>query len=392
MLSLLLCLDILLVFGILLLLKKDAMGVSAKVMGITLMMYAAVLLRHFLHSVGHQPDGANLYWLNILFNFAGLFSTSMAGLYCILITKNRVSRGELVGLFLPPLLVWLPMAALTLWACASGGILYMNSTTPGYGALTMGWAPDMLRFMEKSLYIRFIKVQAVVIALYCWLQLRNYLKRLRNYYSVSGTQGEHEDKGVFLGLSALYLLFIVFGKAPSDFQVTSGWLYGSLYMAASAFSFVTGYCALRTKYTASDFDAALSGVPNAPDAGDDASMDAPAVSPAPVEDLSLEGRLQTAMKVQKVFLRGDLTLDDLAKELQTNRTYLSKLINREHGESFSTFINKQRVAFAQNLLRTEPTATLDWVALKSGFVSYNSFYHTFKEVVGQAPGKWRREL
>lgn len=113
------------------------------------------------------------------------------------------------------------------------------------------------------------------------------------------------------------------------------------------------------------------------------------VAPAS-EQSSLDGRLSDAMQNKKLFLRSDLSLDDLAKALHTNRTYLSKLINAKYNCSFSTFVNRFRVDYAKHLLLNERDSTLEWVAIKSGFVSYNSFFHTFKEFEGVSPGFWRK--
>jgi YesN/AraC family two-component response regulator len=110
------------------------------------------------------------------------------------------------------------------------------------------------------------------------------------------------------------------------------------------------------------------------------------------EQNALAARLDDAMKNQQMFLNSDLTLDDLSRTLHTNRSYLSRLINTTHNHSFSTYINCFRINYAKDLMQKEDSATLDWVALQSGFLSYNTFYHTFMEFEGMSPGKWRKLL
>src|SRR5574344_2059396 len=304
MFCLLLNIDILIVFGILLLLRKDVSGKSTKIMGVTLFMYAVVLLRHFFHAIYHQEDYTYLYWLNIVFDFAGLFSTSRAGLYCILLTRNKLHKGEIIGLFLPPLLVWLPIVVLTLTVGRNGGVMYVKSTSFGDGTMPVGWNFSMLKFMERSFYINFIKLQAVVIAIYCWVQLHHYLKRLKEYYSVTGNKSEREDYFLYVSLSILYLIFIFFGRAPFDVNLSNDVKYELLYILSSILFFVLGYTTLKIQYTAYDFDVEL-----ADETPHDAEEpDSVADDPAPeveTKDYSLEGRLKTAMNVGQVFLKSD---------------------------------------------------------------------------------------
>ena len=45
---------------------------------------------------------------------------------------------------------------------------------------------------------------------------------------------------------------------------------------------------------------------------------------------------------EKRFLAPQLTIDDLAAEMGTNKLYMSRYINRKHGTNFSTWITKLR--------------------------------------------------
>lgn len=50
---------------------------------------------------------------------------------------------------------------------------------------------------------------------------------------------------------------------------------------------------------------------------------------------------------EKRFLAPQLTIDDLAAEMGTNKLYMSRYINRKHGTNFSTWITKLRLEEAK---------------------------------------------
>lgn len=83
--------------------------------------------------------------------------------------------------------------------------------------------------------------------------------------------------------------------------------------------------------------------------------------------------LSRLMDDEQVFLRHDLKLSELAKEVGTCRTYLSAYINTDLNMSFSDYINSHRIRYARDLMKTSPKLPLDEVALKSGFSSLTTF-------------------
>lgn len=79
--------------------------------------------------------------------------------------------------------------------------------------------------------------------------------------------------------------------------------------------------------------------------------------------------LHELMDEQHLYLRHDLKLPELAREVGTCRTYLSAYLNNEIKMSFSDYINSQRVKFAQELQRRCPEMSEEEVADQSGFSS-----------------------
>lgn len=101
--------------------------------------------------------------------------------------------------------------------------------------------------------------------------------------------------------------------------------------------------------------------------------------------LSLFNKL---IEEDRIFLQSNLRMDDVARKMHTNRTYISRLINEKFGCTFSDYINRKRVEFAQALMQTNPQMKQTELAEKSGFLSITSFSRTFKITTGIPPKEW----
>lgn len=108
----------------------------------------------------------------------------------------------------------------------------------------------------------------------------------------------------------------------------------------------------------------------------------------------LKSKLLALFENEKVYRLSDLRITTISEALQTNRTYISRLINEEFGVNFNEFVNKYRVEEAEMLLQNEDYAlyTLEYIAEKSGFGSTNSFTRAFKDCKGITPGTFRNSL
>lgn len=88
--------------------------------------------------------------------------------------------------------------------------------------------------------------------------------------------------------------------------------------------------------------------------------------------------LERLMKEERLFLTHDLRLQQVSKKLGTNRTYLLRMLNEELHMNFSEYINRQRVAYAEELQERMPHLQKAEIALKSGYNSYHSYYRNWK--------------
>lgn len=104
-------------------------------------------------------------------------------------------------------------------------------------------------------------------------------------------------------------------------------------------------------------------------------------------------RLEKLMTEENVYRQPDLSLEKLAQMLQTNRTYISQVVNEETGRSFSTYVNSYRLQEAIGLL-SDPAndEPLKNVGLSVGFASPSNFYSLFRQKVGVSPSVFRANV
>ncbi len=105
---------------------------------------------------------------------------------------------------------------------------------------------------------------------------------------------------------------------------------------------------------------------------------------------SWKEKLLGYMDNKKPHLEAELTLTDLAKQLNTNTSLLSKVINDGTGRNFNDFINSYRVEEVVNKLKSgeQKRQTLLGIAYDGGFNSKATFNRSFKKVTGKTPKEY----
>ena len=110
----------------------------------------------------------------------------------------------------------------------------------------------------------------------------------------------------------------------------------------------------------------------------------------PTDELTELGELIRNVIVQKeLFRQSDLKLSTLCEYLPTNRTYVSAAINKIEPRGFYSFILSFRIAYACNLINTQPELKIEDVALQSGFSSQKIFSRLFRQETGMSPSVYR---
>jgi AraC-like DNA-binding protein len=90
----------------------------------------------------------------------------------------------------------------------------------------------------------------------------------------------------------------------------------------------------------------------------------------------------------KRFTNNDMSLAVLAGQFETNTKYLSEVINKHYNVNFNTYINKLRINYIVEKLKSDANFMnykISYLAETCGFSSHSSFATVFKSITGIAP-------
>jgi AraC-like DNA-binding protein len=105
------------------------------------------------------------------------------------------------------------------------------------------------------------------------------------------------------------------------------------------------------------------------------------------------GRLLTHISEDKPYLNPDLSLRELAKQIDIHPNHLSWILNNSIGKNFNEFINQHRIeAFKSNAkARENQNMTIEGLAYESGFNSKTVFNTYFKRETGLTPRQFLKQ-
>lgn len=122
---------------------------------------------------------------------------------------------------------------------------------------------------------------------------------------------------------------------------------------------------------------------NDTDKTNDESTASPEVSPELID------RIRDYVERSRCYLNADITINDIAQAVYSNRSYVSQAINA-HYSNFNTFINKYRVQEAVRELTQNSDMPLNDIMTDVGFKSRKTFYNAFKQFTDIPPTTFRK--
>ena len=103
----------------------------------------------------------------------------------------------------------------------------------------------------------------------------------------------------------------------------------------------------------------------------------------------IANKVNRFMGEQKAYLDPNLSLQKLAKSINTTTNYLSQTLNEKLDLSFFDYVNKHRIEAASEQLINSKISVLD-IAMEVGFNSKSSFYSAFKKATNMTPSEFRK--
>lgn len=116
-----------------------------------------------------------------------------------------------------------------------------------------------------------------------------------------------------------------------------------------------------------------------------------------IEDTNVQRILASLDQLEKTeyYLATSCTLSSVAKEIDTNTSYLSKIINEHKGKSFANYLNEYRINKVLVKLKSEKKYqlyTLKYIAEQFGFTRHETFSRVFKKQTEISPSYYLKKL
>lgn len=108
-------------------------------------------------------------------------------------------------------------------------------------------------------------------------------------------------------------------------------------------------------------------------------------------DDNIRRRLIKYFEEEKPYLRADLSINEVASYLYSNKSYVSRVINNHFKKNFNQFVNFYRIEEAKRIFLIDRSLSITNWYQKAGFGSMASFCISFRIYTGASPADWCKE-
>jgi AraC-like DNA-binding protein len=99
----------------------------------------------------------------------------------------------------------------------------------------------------------------------------------------------------------------------------------------------------------------------------------------------LSEKLKNIMEEKDLYKNPNLSLQDLAQEINISSHQLSQFLNTNLGKNFTSFVNELRINEACRIITSNDKLTLESIGYDVGFNSKSTFFAAFKKHTGTTP-------
>jgi len=159
-------------------------------------------------------------------------------------------------------------------------------------------------------------------------------------------------------------------------------------IALTIFTFVVSYFGIRQPSLKTSSPSETKSLPNLESSAE--KYQRSGLSEAMAE--KIQSDLENYMSTQRAYKNPQITINEIAIQLDIPRHYITQVLNERLNKNFFTWINDYRIDDAKRKLRDEKYSHLSilGIAYNSGFNSKSSFNSIFKKSTGQTPSQFSR--
>lgn len=264
----------------------------------------------------------------------------------------------------------------------------------------------------KRVFRIFVPAQTLLTILYGLFRLNTYEKLLVSYYTTKDVIYVNRVSGLKILTILIVATCLLIMLIPVYETFNQMWIVLIGVVVEIVMVLIMAVYVMKIQFTARDLIAMMSSQSidssNKPDNGKttDGGDSAPvryrramsrvataSGNGAPTRVPTLIERADMAMRKDKLYLKADLSIVELAEIIGTNRTYLSKAIRDTKGCNFSDYVNRYRLDYALGLMKESSRKNLliQNIAVQCGCGSVQTFYRYFKLFYNITPTQWIEE-
>lgn len=223
-------------------------------------------------------------------------------------------------------------------------------------------------------------VQVACVVFFGFHHLRTFDRKLSELYAETEDKNMRPIRSLLVAFLLTSLNTIVLNILGRESVVTSEWLILFALDPIAILLFVLGYIGYNRSFRVEQFYA---------DNPEEVLPDVPA------ENKELGAKIEHLMVTEAYYLRQNVTLTEVAREVGSCRTYVSNYINKEMHSSFSDYVNRLRIDYAKMVMLQHDShgreSKFSVIAQNVGFTNEQSFYRNFLKFVGTPPKVWLEE-
>ena len=211
-------------------------------------------------------------------------------------------------------------------------------------------------------------IQVVVVIIKGFRRIRRFNKTVQQLYA--DTENKELEE-----IPTILILFIVTSLVSTVVNALGRQLFvDSIIISLPSLAFSALIFALAWVGMQQDFT--MQGIPEEQEKETGETENTSTVTPSS-NSIMIYEKLEAMMNEQQTYLNHELLLNDVAKMLGTNRTYLLLALSSCAHMTFKEYINRKRIAYAEQLIAQNPQEPKTEIATLSGYNSMSSFYRNY---------------
>ena len=102
--------------------------------------------------------------------------------------------------------------------------------------------------------------------------------------------------------------------------------------------------------------------------------------------------LEEKMHKEKLYLKSDLTREEILKQLRMDKNRFARMIQSNTGDNYTNYIGNLRLEHSIRQMKQYPHYTLEAIALDSGLGNVRALHRLFQNKIGMTPTEYKKAL